>query len=79
MKVIFFINYHQVSLKTIIEKKILCKQLQLILIQFIVMQEISGSSILGFTQVTQHILNIIYAMNSSGVKLISLLIFFIIS
>ena len=68
MKVIFFINYHQVSLKTIIEKKILCKQLQLILIQFIVMQEISDSSILGFTQVTWHILNIIYAMNSSGVK-----------
>ena len=68
MKVIFFINYHQVSLKTITEKKILCKQLQLILIQFIVMQEISDSSILGFTQVTQHILNIIYAMNSSGVK-----------
>ena len=68
MKVIFFINYHQVSLKTIIEKKILCKQLQLILIQFIVMQEISDSSILGFTQVTQHILNIIYVMNSSGIK-----------
>ena len=32
------------------------------------MQEISGSSSLGFTQVTQHISNVIYAMNSSGVK-----------
>ena len=68
MKVIFFYQLSPSKLKTIIVKKILCKQLQLILIQFIVMQEISDSSILGFTQVTQHILNIIYAMNSSGVK-----------
>ena len=68
MKVIFFYQLSPSKLKTIIVKKILCKQLQLILIQFIVMQEISGSSILGFTQVTQHVLNIIYAMNSSGVK-----------
>ena len=68
MKVIFFYQLSPSKLKTIIVKKILCKQLQLILIQFIVMQEISGSSILGFTQVTQHVLNIIYAMNSSGVE-----------
>ena len=68
MKVIFFYQLSPSKLKNIIEKKILCKQLQLILIQFIVMQEISDSSILGFTQVTRHILNIIYAMNSSGVK-----------
>ena len=68
MKVIFFYQLSPSKLKNITEKKILCKQLQLILIQFIVMQEISDSSILAFTQVTRHILNIIYAMNSSGVK-----------
>ena len=67
MKVIFFDQLSPSKLKIIIKKN-LCKQLQLILTQFIVVQEISGSSILGFTQVTQHLLNIIYAMNSSGVK-----------
>ena len=35
----------------------------------IVMQAMSGSPILGFMQVTQHILNVTCKMNFSGVKI----------
>ena len=68
MKIILFINYDQVRLRSLL--KILFKQLQLILTQLIIiiMHATSDSPIPSFTQGTQHILSDIYAMNFSGTK-----------
>ena len=68
MKIILFINYYQVRLRSLL--KILFKQLQLILTQLIIiiMHATSDSPIPSFTQGTQHILSDIYAMNFSGTK-----------
>ena len=59
MKIIFFANYHQVSLRSLL--KILFKQLQLILTQLIVIHVTPDSPILGFTEITQLILNVIWS------------------
>ena len=67
MKLIFFINCHQVSLRLLFKNSFF-KQLQLVLTQLIIMHAMSASLILGFKQFDQHILPVLFAMNFSGSK-----------